>query len=361
MNSLTPELASKVVAADARNQVKAVGEGGTLQAGARQGFLALATKGDPDAMREARETALLQKWLSAGRLSRDEHREIEHILTPMAGASAAAATAGAQSTKGNGYARAADDYGHIGVGRRTFFRWKADGESNAGGPDLPPFDEPQTLEAWYERMRERGVFKHRFPKAIRDAIAVHLRAGPPAGAPAAVDASKPGEAGKSGHTPPGEQAAAGTGPAVPQAFLSGHDGARGLQVEVEAEERRAAALRRARDEAYAQGKMVEGDGHDRRYREVLDTLSLVRQRWLKMAVEEEQLVHVDEVAAVFGPKHQAIVQQGLLLIDDVDEDLAKISDAKERRRLWRSRWEKFCGVLVEGKFAPPLQLEQLCA
>lgn len=349
MPELSPELASKVGAADLRNQVKAVGEGGVLPAGSRQAFLTFAVKGDPDAIREAREMALLQKWLSAGKLNKDERAEIEHILLP------APSVAGNASHKGNGYQRAADDYGHIGVARRTFFRWKAAGDSNPGGPDLPPFDEPQHLETWYEGMRARGVFSHRFPKAIRDAVALHLSSSPPS-VSASANASAPKTAPEPGAAPP-----ASSGPAVPTAFMGDHTGARGLQHEVEAEEKRVASLRKARDQAYADNKLIEGDGHDRRYREALDSLSLIRQRWMKMAIEEEHLVHVDDVAAEFGPKHRAIVQQGLMLFEEVDPLLAKLADRTERRAVWREAWKKLCGCLVEGKFAPPLQLEQICA
>lgn len=349
MPELSPELASKVGAADLRNQVKAVGDGGVLPTANRQAFLTFAVKGDPDAIREAREMALLQKWLSAGKLSKEERAEIEHILQPVP------SVAGPQKT-GNGYQRAADDYGHIGVARRTFFRWKAAGDSNPGGPDLPPFDDPQHLETWYEGMRSRGVFNHRFPKAIREAIALHLSGTATRAAPADQAAPKPTSSAATS-----EASAPPPGPAVPTAFMTDHTGARGLQHEVEAEEKRVASLRRARDQAYADNKLIEGDGHDRRYREALDSLSLIRQRWMKMAIEEEHLVHVDDVAAEFGPKHQAIVQQGLMLFEEVDPLLAKLEDRTARRAVWRDAWRKLCGCLVEGKFAPPLQLEQICS
>ncbi len=70
------------------------------------------------------------------------------------------------------YERGPDGYDHLGLKRRTFFRWRDYGVEHE---DLPPFDLPAELESWYGRMRDRSVFKHQFPSVMREAIALHLQ------------------------------------------------------------------------------------------------------------------------------------------------------------------------------------------
>lgn len=349
MSAVPPELAAKVDAANLRNHVKAVGEGATLPPATRQVFMTFAAKGDPDVMREARENALLQKWLSAGRLSKEERSEIEHILPSSASASLESA-ASTPPLKSNGYLRTADDYGHLGISRRKFFRWKSAGESAAAGPDLPPFDEPHQIEAWYDRMRAAGAFKHQFPKDVRIAIAEHMRGSPaPVRSPQAASSS--------------QQATESPSPSgtVPSAFTADHGRAQGLQFEIAAEERRVASLRVSRDEAYRNHQRTEGDQYDRQYREALDALSLVHQRYLKIAEQEGRLVPLDHIEREFSPKLTSIVQGGMHLIDTIDAQLLGVTDRLARRAIWRKAWLEQCAGLVEGDFSPPLQLEALAA
>lgn len=350
MSAVPPDLAAKVEAANLRNHVKAVGEGATLAPATRQVFMTFAAKGDPDAMRDARENALLQKWLTAGRLSKEERAEIEHIL-PSSSAQPVENRAPIPSLKSNGYLRSADDYGHIGVARRTFFRWKSAGETNPDGPDLPPFDEPHLIEAWYERMKARGAFKHRFPKDVREAISEHLRGSPPKNASPAPAA---------GQNRPPEEASA---PAkqVPSAFTADHGVAQGLKFEIEAEEKRVASLRVARDEAYQRQQLTEGDSYDRRYREALDALSLIQQRYLKIAAEEGSLIEASMVERALLPLLTTVVQSGMLLYDKIGPKLRAVTDHAEGRRIWRTAWIEHCNSLREGRFAPLLNLEALTA
>lgn len=353
MTEVPPDLAAKVQAADLRNHVKSVGEGATLAPATRQVFMTFAAKGDPDVMREARENALLQKWLSAGRLSKEERAEIEHILPSASVAMETAAPV--QPLKSNGYLRSADDYTHIGVARRTFFRWKAAGESNADGPDLPPFDQPQTLEAWYERMRSRGAFTHRFPKDVRLAIAEHLRGCPPKN-------SEPPAPVPSGQSPPPADGAAAPGGHVPAAFTAAHGVAQGLQFEIAAEENRVASLRVARDECYQKNQLNEGDAFDHRYREALDALSLIQQRYLKIAEQEGRLVPVEMIEREFAPKLSTVVTGGMLLYDRIAAKLGIPAELiAAGRAVYRRAWIEHCASLVEGRFAPPLNLEALAA
>lgn len=348
MSAVPPDLAAKVDAANLRNHVKAVGEGATLAPATRQVFMTFAAKGDPDVMREARENALLQKWLAAGRLSKEERAEIEHIL-PSSSSPAFESTP-VQPLKSNGYLRSADDYGHIGISRRKFFRWKSAGESAASGPDLPPFDDPYQLEAWYERMKLAGAFKHQFPKSVRIAIVEHLRGAP---APVRTQSAPP-----SSQTEGIPATPSGT---VPSAFTADHGLAQGLQFEIAAEERRVASLRVSRDEAYRNHQRTEGDQYDRQYREALDALSLVHHRYIKIAEQEGRLVQIDLIEREFAPRLTSIVQGGMHLIDTVDAQISGLPDRLARRAIWRKAWMELCNNLIEGRFAPPLQLEALVA
>lgn len=288
-----------------------------------------------------REGELLQKYLTTGSLSEVERSEISHIL-PLG------ALVSASKPKANGYLRSADDYTHLGIARRTFFRWKSAGESNAGGPDLPPFDDPLQLEAWYDRMRDRGAFKHQFPKDVRLAIQVHLRGSPPT--PSSAPAAKPTDT-----------ATAPASGRVPSAFTADHGIAQGLQFEIAAEEKRVASLRVARDKCYENEQLAEGDAHDRRYREALDALSLIQQRYLKIAEQEARLVPVDLIEREFAPKLSSIVTSGMLLFDRIAGKLRDAPDHASGRAIWRHAWIEHCTGLVAGRFAPPLNLETLAA
>jgi hypothetical protein len=362
MPEVPPELAEKVGAADLRNHVKQVGEGATLSPANRQMFMAFAAAGDPEAALRARQHALLSKWLQGGRLSKEEREEIEHILPGPkaveapgpAPDTAAAATAAAAP-------RTADGYGHLNISRRTYFRWRKIGESCADGPDLPPFDEPGELPAWYERMRQRGVFKHRFPTDIADAIAGlggEARAAPTQTSTTAGPGAAP--------TPAASQATTSTvappaGGSVPASFTADHGQASGLQYEVAAGERRVASLRVARDSAYLNNERSQGDMLDRQYREALDALSLVQQRAMKILEQDGRLVPVDLIEREMGPRLTAIAQSGLLLWERIDQAMMNETDKAARRRIWRKAWIEHLQVLVDSKYAPPMRLEDLAA
>lgn len=351
MTEVPPDLAAKVEAASLRNLVKEVSEGAVLSPANKQLIMAFSAQGDPDAIRKTRETSLLAKFLTAGRLSKEEREEIAHIIgqpsmpviekkpPPVVAAPAAAPPPAA---------RTADDYEHIKIGRRTYFRWLKFGKQLPEGPDLPPFDDPQLLPAWYERMRQRGIFKHRFPDEITDAIAAHTAGGEP-------------EKTQGKEPPPGAAAPAAPGAQhahVPASFGADHGLASGLQYEVIAEQQRVAALRVARDEAYLKGEKDNGDGYDRRYREALDALSLVQSRAIKIGEQEARLVPIEMIEQEFAPRLSAIVQGGLLLWDSVGPAIMECPDHATRRMMWKKKWIEFCTTLRTDRFrfAPPLEL-----
>lgn len=364
MAEIPRELAAKVEAADLRNHVKLVGEGGTLSPANRQLFMAFAAKGDAEALRQARENALLTKWLTAGRLSKEEREEIAHILpggepAPVEAVIPAPAVPPPPVAAPPRPPRSADDYGHLGIGRRTYFRWRKYGETCADGPDLPPFDDPHGLPAWYERMRARGIFKHRFPAEIAEAITKLQPSLPAPGFPS-TEAPPPTAGPGASTTRAGEPAPSG-GPTVPSAFTADHGETLGLQHEVRAEQQRVASLRVARDDAYTNGRRAEGDMLDKQYREALDALSLVQQRALKIAEQESRVVAVELIEREFGSRLSVHIQGGMLLFDRIAAKLMATPDRAVQRRIWREAWIEHCNTLVSGRFAPPLQLEELAA
>lgn len=326
-------LAKKVTAADLRNTIKKVGDGGNLSPADRQMFIAFASAEDQAAMREARTSALLRKWLSGGRLTKAEQAEIAHLLP-----------AAASRVVSDQYKRAPEDYGHIGIQRRTFFRWKGHGEMCPDGADLPPFDQPEMLESWYERMRLRGIFKHKFPVAVREAIGAHLAAsGRSSSRPDSQNSARPDDAAAS----------------VPASFVGvDHGRKRGLAFEVEQEERRVADLRHARDEAYQNDDRAGGDLLDKRYREALESLSLLKQRCNKVLKEDGELVTLEQIEREWGPRLETIVQGGLMFYDRIASKLEALPDHPSRRRFWREQWINHCRVLAQGDFAPVLELEE---
>jgi hypothetical protein len=351
MNHVSPDLAAKVLAAGDRNVIKAVGEGTPLRASDKQDFLAFAADASDDEMLALRHRSLLKKYLFGGNLSEAERAEISHVLP-----------SGPVKITRERYQRAATDYGHIAVSRRTFFRWVKHGKECPAGHDLPPFDDPATLEVWYERMRAQGLFKNAFPKEIQRAVALHLGKQPPS----AKQASKPAQAqAKSGASPASKSESKSDSSSSDEDPINAHDfepgSAQGLLYEVEYNEKRIAQIRMARDEAERRGRIAEARLLTLEYNELTDKTSMLKRRALEAAEKDGILVPEACILDVLSPKITAIVQTGPFMYDRIDGELAAEPDRQKRRALFRRHWVQFCRGLVEGRFAPPLNLEALIA
>lgn len=151
MNEVGADLAAKVLAANTRNVVKKVGEGGTLTAG-QAAQLQLETLPSTSAaeLRSARTAALLLRWASAGRLTDEEKEEIDHLLPP------APHLVGhlTRASYKHSIEKYAADLGWKSA--KTLKRWIEKGRA-CDPPDLPPFDEPEQLAAWWARVMENKV------------------------------------------------------------------------------------------------------------------------------------------------------------------------------------------------------------
>jgi len=260
-----------------------------------------------------------------------------------------------QSASGPRYLRAADDYEHIGIARRTFFRWKKHGDAQK---DWPPFDNPAQLEAWYLRMRERGCFKHQFPADVREAIAVQLAGNPPPSAPSPASSAvappsppQPPPALSGSNPPP---------PAVPDEF-------QGLENELHQKRARVAALRQARDAFYTAGDRTQGDLQDARYNEAYSELTIAEKRTLEVLEKRKLLISRSGVEQDLAPRITGIVVGGMHFLERIEPQLDAIVDPAERRAKRRALWIEHCTPLMQGRFVPdfirlaPVQLWQECA
>lgn len=151
MADLGPEIANKVLAANTRNVVKHVGEGGRLSPAERDLMQAeTVTALTEQEMKRARIGALMLKWAKGQRLSKDEKEEIASAL-PSSRAEARSMTASA-------YTKTMQEYATIyGYTDRAVKAWIKDGREASGGADLPPLDEPTKMAAWYARVKKRRV------------------------------------------------------------------------------------------------------------------------------------------------------------------------------------------------------------
>jgi len=192
MNTESPEIAKKVLAADLRSLIKKVSEGGTLSPAAREMMEAcLAGAADPGDLSKARSLALVRKWCRGGRLTAEEKSEVKSLLPDPA-----------QITKRltretyKHHPSAYDTVYGIKPNRgRTINRWIETGK-NKEPPDLPPLDEPERMADWWGRN-----MKHRVPHKLLLLAKPADQASPP-----------PPAAGKSPAVSP-RQAAAGRSPA----------------------------------------------------------------------------------------------------------------------------------------------------
>lgn len=252
-----------------------------------------------------------------------------------------------QSSAGPRYARAAHDYQHLGIGRRTFFRWKDHGLTHN---DWPPYDDPARLEAWYCRMRELGAFKHQFPAEVREAIALFL-AGDPPPVPQALAAASPAIPSPSASSPPSNAV----------------DEFQGLEHELHEKRSRVVALRKARDAAYAADNRVEGDLQDARYNDAYNELTIAEKRTLEVLEKRKMLISRSGVEQDLAPRITGIVVGGMHFLDRIESQLDAIADPGERRARRRVLWVEHCQPLMQGKFVPdfirasPVQLWQDCA
>ena len=225
-----------------------------------------------------------------------------------------------------------DGYVHLGIRRRTYFRWRDYGQTHQ---DFPPFDQPAELESWYARMKQRGMFKHQFPADMREAIAAHIGAAPDT-RPAAESAFVVSE-------PPSLSPSA---PAIVDAEYQG------LEHELHQLRSRVASLRQARDAAYAAELRTEGDLQDSRYREAFNDLTIAEKRAIEVLEKRKLLISRAGVEQDLAPRITGVVIGGMYFLDRIEPQLDAITDPTARRARRRALWIEHCAPLLQGKFVP---------
>lgn len=157
---LTPDVAQKVLQANLRNQVAKVAAGDTLPSSERAHFETAAigapTVEELARLKAARQSALIRKWATGGKLSREEMAEIQPILPPQILASPPVISADSPAAPPPSSRLKYDhDYAHyaaaIGVSERTIKRWAAAGKSVG---EIFPFDAPGEALDWWSRHRK---------------------------------------------------------------------------------------------------------------------------------------------------------------------------------------------------------------
>jgi len=309
--------------------------GAALSTSERQMFIGfLDDTADAADLLKRRVTSLLRKWLDGGRLSKEERDEIAHMLPDAAfiiDGTASAPSADIPSAPAMTEKEAMDKYQ---LSRATFFRWKNHGSSVADGPDAPPWEDPVALVAWYERMRARGIFKHKCPKALLAA----------AGKPAAAKAKA--------STPSAESSAPKNEPPTPRQA----PGKRGFLAELEALQEQTAMMREDYEEAVKAGEADKAKLLKAEYFDILETLRKYEKDKEQIATATEELVRKNEVEKDLAERLPAVVSSLEYLIDRVDPIIQSISDRGERKRVWRRELAACFKGMATSRYAKPFNL-----
>lgn len=337
MADLDPSLAQKVLDADVRNLVKKVGDGGTLNSTDRQIFLGMAEGNlSPDAIREARVLALVRKHMDGGRLSQSERDEVSHLLHDATSIITEAVPLPQRSG-----ALTQDEIERIyELSRAKYFRWRQTGQAVAEGPDLPPFDEPKGMVAWYERMLARGTFKHKCPKRLLD---LANNGFPAANAPPSkATAPRPSQASSQSSSPPQHREA-------PER--------RGFLVEHEKLEEHTAILREDYLDAYARNDIENGNLLKVRYFEAYEMLRKSASQKEPIGLAERSLVKTAHVTEILSAAIPAAIDT---LASEAESralfEAAQSLTFEDFHKARRARIKGSFSILHKSGFVPPLEL-----
>lgn len=180
MPEVSPEMAEKVLSADLRNVIKKVGDGVPLSPAEREMMERyLAASAEMEDLAKARSAALLRRWATGGKLSKDERKEVDAHFT-------------SEGKAGRAPRLVSDRYEHplriyaekiwpgknIDTGVRTLKRWVKTGKAVQ---DLPPFDTLHELARWYERHHRANNAPEYLRRFEDQASADDADAPPPAG------------------------------------------------------------------------------------------------------------------------------------------------------------------------------------
>lgn len=287
-------------------------------------FIDFSNGGSPDDLHQARITALLGKWLHGSRLSRDERAEIAHVLPD--GPQGKRAYTGSPEENAE----------RIGLSRRPFFRWQNYGRAHN---DPLPCHDPPLVPAWYDRMKARGVFKHRCPREVLEACKVSP----------VVSSSNV----KTNHTSNGS-----SGGTIND-FINRQSENHGIAAEIDALQRRVASLREASDAAYLRNDNDTGDQLRDRHQAELEKLRKLKKDAPKLLADDEENTRKAWVAEDLGGIIQPMIATWMAEGSVFHRESQSALPRAEFLKLWRAVVAKVCRSLAQSRFAPPLQLEAI--
>lgn len=150
MPEVSPEMAEKVLSADLRNVIKKVGDGVPLSPAEREMMERyLAASAEMEDLAKARSAALLRRWATGGKLSKDERKEVDaHFANEGKSGRAPRVTSENYEHPYRIYAEKIWPGKNIDTSVRTLKRWVKVGKEVQ---DLPPFDTLSEMARWYER------------------------------------------------------------------------------------------------------------------------------------------------------------------------------------------------------------------
>jgi len=220
---------------------------------------------------------------------------------------------------------------------RTLKGWLAIGRA-ATPPDLPPYDAPERMAAWYARNKKNRVPDHLVALAASSA-AQAARVAPPADLTLS----------SCGHvtTPPPAVAPAAAAPPVPAAPAAGP--ARGFSATLD----RLRAAEAIAGERYTQlileGKDDEAAAVERRWQKLRSDLRDYERDAQKVLSAEGKLWLADDVTAALFELHTVLFQSIESLYDRIETELRTLP-REDAKRLYRSEVRRLRASRVAHKF-----------
>lgn len=150
MPEVSPEMAEKVLSADLRNVIKKVGDGVPLSPAEREMMERyLAASAEMEDLAKARSAALLRRWATGGKLSKDERKEVDaHFASEGKSGRAPRLVSDRYEHPLRIYAAQIWPDQNLESCVRKLKNWIKKGKA---AQDLPPFDAMHELARWYER------------------------------------------------------------------------------------------------------------------------------------------------------------------------------------------------------------------
>ena len=331
---ISPDLARKALVADERNLLTGVAQGGTLPPSKRQMLLAtVIQEAKPEEFTQARIYAILVRYTSGGRLTKDELSEIAHLLPQEHGSYSKTLTEGK-------YLKSYKAYETVYGKKERSIKWYVkQGKKAPGGPDLPPLDDAMQMPIWWDRVMTQSC-----PESIKNAATVAASAKPPA-AVASTDPTPPpaAAAGRSSSSP--------TPHFVNPAVTSQEQDVQHLKEQ----------LARARAEQLeAENEDPPDDAKIQRkrsiWRELRNEAEKAEESLYKLRSKQGKHVDQEQLGAQLLPKLVTVALSIRHMRTRIKPQLAAASSEDEEERIWQDAIDESFGELIANGFVTREQL-----